>query len=109
MPRKSGLRTGIIYKFLDSYLFALSGGDFMMAGTHLKSLADFLKIKIAHVPLNDCMSPTESQLWLKYCLQSEPKVLQAIDVNLLKFSEKANPFHMYGRGRPGSDEDEEDG
>jgi hypothetical protein len=104
MPRKAGLRTGVIYKMLDSYLFALSNGEIQLAGVHLHSLAKFLEIDIQPTPLINVITPSEAQVWLNYCTQNQPKVLVAVNKNLKEFSAKNQPFRLL---RPNNNGDED--
>lgn len=94
MPRKAGLRQGLIYKLIDSYLFALSNGELQLAGVHLKTLAEFLKIKIQPTPLFNIVTPSESQVWLNYCVQNQPVVFKGIDINLIALAKKNTPFRL---------------
>jgi hypothetical protein len=109
MPRRSGsLRTGIIFKLLDSYLFALSSRDFQGAGTHLNSLARFLEIDIPPVPLNRIIYSADAFEWQNYCYRHEPKVLVAVNKNLRDWSDKNKPLRLWKGGDPMDDAGEED-
>lgn len=113
MPRKGSLRVGVIYKLLDSYLYALSNSKYQEAGVHLFSLGKFLKIQIPPLPIVRPVYYEDLEQWKNYCLHHEPKVMTAMDINLTKFRDYAKPFKMWKKGDAveddGGDDDEEGG
>lgn len=108
MPRKGSLRVGVIYKLLDSYLFALSNSKYQEAGVHLYSLGKFLKIEIPPLPIVRPVYYEDLEQWKNYCLHHEPKVMAALDVNLTKFRDFAKPFKIWSEGDAGEEESDGD-